>query len=85
MVKDMGSAGSPTGMGMDIRIANCSFRGHLQRYLKGAPHKSTEFKVVFDLDDHTKYHVQLPGGHFRHRHFSSDVPQIFVWLHFASN
>ena len=31
----MRSAGSSTGMGMDIRIAKCSVRGHLQLYFRG--------------------------------------------------
>ena len=32
----MEAAGSPTGMGMDIQIAQTSIRGHLQLYVNEA-------------------------------------------------
>ncbi len=33
MAEDMEAPGIQTGMSMDIRIAKCSVRGHLQLYL----------------------------------------------------
>ena len=84
-MKAIGSADSPTGVGMEIRIAKCSVRGNLQLFMKENPYDSAKIKVVFDLDDHTKYFAQSPGGHFGYGHFSSGVPQFFVCLHFALN